>query len=110
MMHRVVFGLVFGLGIVACAAQQKTQESAVASVWMQKPDGSKMCGFKEGTDPEKMAAQLKSLGISVLQAKKGSDGMMHTMMCGGPTGDTVDIEVPAVEANKVKKLGFKLKQ
>ena len=109
-MQRVVHGFVAILILAGCAASQQNKSEAPAAVWMQKPDGSKMCGFKEGIEPKKVADQLRALGINVLQAQKGNDGMMHTMMCGGASGDTVDVEVLETDAPKLKKLGFKLKQ
>lgn len=101
-------GILFALA--GCAASRQSNDLRSASVWMQKPDGSKMCGFEKGVEPQKIADQLKSLGISVLRARQGSDGMMHMMVCGGPTGKTVDIEVPEAEVERVKKLGFLPKQ
>ncbi len=112
---KFAFVLVASLLLIECAAQKPAGETAnprptadsLPTLWMQKPDGSKQCGFAKGVTPDEVLKQLTAKGISVTQARKGNDGLMHAMVCGGATGDTIDIEVPVDESPKLRKLGFK---
>jgi hypothetical protein len=118
-MRKMLLFLLLSVTLFGCAAsEEKTETPAAApqaneslpTIWMQKPDGSKQCGFSKGILPEEVAKQLKSQGITVVQARKGNDGLMHAMVCGGATGDTVDVEVPVSESPKLRKLGFRAKE
>jgi hypothetical protein len=53
-----------------------------------------------------MQNQLAKAGIKVLSAAKQPDGMMHTQVCGAPTGMANTYEINSTDLKKAEKLGF----
>lgn len=80
--------------------------SVAASVWVQKPDGGAQCEPGTGRSLEEAAKELAQAGIRVLNSRKGSDGQMRIQLCGSPTGTQNTFEIPAVDVEKAKALGF----
>lgn len=77
-----------------------------STVWVSKSDGSKSCGTAVGIMPGVAAKELKKAGIRVHQFRKGSDGLMHTMQCGGSTGVTNEMEIDLDALSRAQSLGF----
>lgn len=103
--------------LVACSgAEQKPEKKwdvkvttkGEPKVWVSKADGSKQCGEEPASlTPEGTAQELKRQGIVVFQFRNGTDGMMHTAVCGAPTGNTVELEVAQADLPKAMAKGFK---
>jgi hypothetical protein len=100
-----LFGILFAvlaLGMSSSAAKDST-------VWITQPDGAKSC---EGEDPakalEKVASQLKAVGVKVLEMKKGNDGKMYMQMCGAPTGSLNAFKISKQDLVKAQSMGFQL--
>jgi hypothetical protein len=93
---------------MGCSAQ-KANQGSTAKVWVTKLDGSKQCGMEanDPLSPEAAQEQLEKAGIKVFEAKAGRDGQMRTMVCGSPTGKTVECLIMASDEAKAAKLGFK---
>lgn len=72
-----------------------------------KPDGSLQCGMGQSIPLSNMAQKLKAKGISILKSQRSHDGMMHTQVCGGPTGFVNIFEIYKRDLPQALKLGFK---
>lgn len=71
-----------------------------------KADGSRQCGQGKAIDLKVMEAQLTKAGIKILSSAKQPDGMMHTQVCGAPTGTANTYEIAPADLKKAEKLGF----
>ena len=97
------------------AAQESPSEEAPSAsdlkgkVWVAKPDGSKSCGTQSGMTPDQAATELAKAGVKVYQKQAGNDGMMHMMVCGAETGNTVEAQIDGEQYDAAAKLGYKLK-
>ncbi len=89
-------------GVTAGAAADASE-----SVWITRADGSKSCASDTAQSVEQGAQELKAANIQVLASKKGTDGKMHPMMCGAPTGTQNVYQIPASQLAAAIALGFK---
>ena len=99
-----LWGILFVLALGMSSGPSKD-----ATVWVTQPDGAKSC---EGEDPaktlEKVANQLKTAGVQVLEMKKGNDGKMYMQMCGAPTGSLNAFKISKQDLAKAQGLGFQI--
>lgn len=111
--------LVSGLFLMSCvsAEQKKEKEWTVkvstnrdARIWMNKPDGSIQCENNAAITPESATKELKAAGVTVFNARKGYDGLMHLTVCGDVTGATVEVEISVAHQGLAKALGYELIQ
>ena len=77
-----------------------------SKVWVAKSDGSKSCGMAPGISPKAAAKELKKNEVNVYSFRKGSDGLMHTMQCGGSTGVTVEMLIDFKDLTKAQQQGY----
>ncbi len=75
------------------------------TVFVYKSDGSLQCGGGQTKSVEVMAKELKA--IRVLSSQNKSDGLMHTTVCGAPTGKINVYEIPAAALKEAQGYGFK---
>jgi hypothetical protein len=71
-----------------------------------KPDGSRQCERDTGTPPSRMRAELAAAGILVHSARSASDDMMHTQVCGAPTGRINVFVIDSAALDDARALGF----
>jgi hypothetical protein len=90
----------FGFG------RQMPSVNSSRSLWVVRADGTQSCGMKEGQPIEEAAQELKSVGVNILDARKGSDGKMHIMVCGAPEGSINAFLIAEEDLSKVLPLGF----
>lgn len=88
------------------ASSSAAPETATAKVKVFKADGSRQCGQGKAVDAKIMEKELAKAGIKVLSSAKGSDGMMHTQVCGAATGNANIYEINSADLKKAEKLGF----
>ncbi len=69
-------------------------------------DGSRQCEPGSGIALDTVANQLTEAGVRVISARKGNDGRMHPMVCGGNTGVINIFEIDAQDIDTAKALGF----
>jgi hypothetical protein len=79
--------------------------ASVSKVFIYKPDGSKQCSQGKGLSAEEMEKQLSGLNISYRD--KRSDGQMHILVCGHPTGMINVYEISLKDFSSAEALGFK---
>jgi hypothetical protein len=91
------------------ASQGAAAEPVTGRIWVVKADGSKSCGAQAGMTPEQSMQELKKAGIKVHQHKAGQDGMMHMMVCGADTGNTVEALIDGENLPGASKLGYRRK-
>lgn len=76
-----------------------------ARIKVYKYDGSLQCGMGKAIP---LAEMQKSLaGITVHSAENKPDGLMHTQVCGSPTGRANVFEIDKTSLEAAKKKGFK---
>ena len=95
-------------GITDSALAKHTPSDKLAageSIKVYKYDGSKQCQNEPGINLKEMEKELKS--IQIISSSKASDGLMHAMMCGSPTGTVNLFEIPKTDLNKALSAGFK---
>ena len=106
-MGKIILFLITGFFVAGCATghcrARKTQKQE--TVFVYKADGSRQCGMGTIIPIETMAEELK--GIKVYSQAKKSDGFMHAMVCGGPTGQVNAYEILKSDLNKAISFGFK---
>ena len=106
----VLFGGNSGLAFSAKPRElASSAESAAASVWVLRPDGSQSCGEKEGQAIEDARPELERAGVAVLDQWHGSDGLMHILVCGAPSGQVNAFQIRAGDLSKAQAapLGFR---
>lgn len=84
----------------------KTSTESEQKIWVTRADGSRQCGQRKGEDPTRVAAQVQQAGLLVFQSRTGTDGRMHSQMCGAPTGRTIDLQISKLDIRKALSLGF----
>lgn len=68
------------------SAAQALPASENEGVWVLRPDGSVSCGGVKAQSLDEAKAELERAGISILDQWHGSDGRLHVMVCGAPSG------------------------
>jgi hypothetical protein len=84
-------------------------EALKGQVWVSKADGSKSCGMQGGMTPEQAVAEFKKAAVKVHAKRAGRDGMMHMMVCGAATGNTVEVLIDGENYEVAQKLGYQVK-
>ena len=85
-----------------------TKSGGEAKIWVFKPDGSRQCGeAKASLSVSDATQELKDLGIMVFQAQNGTDGMMHSTVCGGPTGRVIQAQIARADLAKAQGKGYR---
>ncbi len=84
----------------------KAEKPKNSRVWVAKSDGSKSCAEVGGVKPSTAAKNLKKAGIKVHKFRKGNDGMMHTMQCGGSTGVTIEVLIDLDSLSTAQQKGY----
>jgi len=101
-MRKFLYFILLGsLSVLSVSSAQNAQ------IWVTRSDGGKSCANETAQSVEKGAEELHAAGIHVTASKKGSDGKMHPMMCGAPTGTQNVYQIPASELPTAIALGFK---
>ncbi len=98
----ILIGLAFLLPTVLVAGGEETPTLMVFNY-----DGSRQCEPGSGTALDVMANQLTRAGVRVISARKGNDGRMHPMVCGGNTGVINIFEIKEQDIETARSLGFK---
>jgi hypothetical protein len=96
------------LTVVSACTSGRCRERNVASqsIFVFKHDGSKQCEKKAGLTAEEMSKQL--MDIKVVSKQSKTDGMMHMMVCGSPTGKVNVYEINSADLVKAQQLGFEV--
>ncbi len=84
---------------------QESSDKKKGLVKVFKYDGSLQCGVKKGTTPVEMGAELK--GIHIYNSSSLNDGLMHTQVCGSPTGKANVYEIDRSQLKEALRFGFK---
>jgi hypothetical protein len=88
----------------------KTSTESEQRIWITRPDGSRQCAKAPKIDPTQVATQVQGAGILVFESKTGTDGQMHSQMCGAATGRTIDLLISKIDIRKALALGFVTKE
>ena len=70
-----------------------------------KSSGAIQCASK-GVSPTDMGKELTNVGVDVLSASCGSDGMVYPAVCGVANGSINVFEIPAGKLDQAKALSF----
>lgn len=117
----VILGLCMGLNSWAMGQKAGSESSSSGGssaaqadvVWVMRDDGSKSCdptpkdkdgGLKAGADA------LSRMGVPVLESKKMDDGMMHSQVCGAPTGRKNAYKISKKDLKNAEAMGFQKAQ
>jgi hypothetical protein len=90
------------------SASQAGTATAIEKVWVARADGAESCAPGSGQSLEIGAADLRKLGVRVLDSRKGTDGQMHAQMCGMPTGSTNAYLIPKEDLSRALANDFVL--
>ena len=94
--------------IVLIAAYFPSLAAGEETVEVFRHDGSRQSEAGSGIDLKEMANQLKSADIRILSSRKGSDGRMYPMVCGGATGVINIYMISEHQLQAAQDLGFSL--
>ena len=84
----------------------KHTSSSSPYIKVYKSDGSIQCE-NTGVELNTMALELTNVGIDVICAQKGHDGLMRAAVCGADTGNLNIYEINSVNLPDAEPLGFK---
>lgn len=105
--NRMAILLLFSGLLTACASGhcrgQKINPDK--KIFVYKPDGSLQCEAKSGVSLEKMAEEFGE--IKIFSKENKSDGKMHIMLCGSPSGKVNVYEIYEHDFEKIKNAGFR---
>ena len=104
-MGKLATAAVLIMTLMGCASGHCLGTKAEKKIKIYKPDGSLQCTGGKVTSLEAMAKELGD--IKIYSQENKSDGMMHVMMCGTPTGRVNVYEINEADFSKVSGLGFK---
>lgn len=99
----VKMALVITAGLLAAGCS--VSEEDLQQVKVFQSDASVQCE-SEGVAPAEMQKVLTSANIDVQCAQKGHTGMMHTTVCGAPTGNVNVYTIDASKIAEARTLGF----
>ena len=103
-------GVLLTSGILAFAGAQGIafggKKTSTETVWVSKSDGGMSCEKESGQTLEAVTAQFKIAGIHVLEAEKGTDGLMRVQMCGAPSGSQNRLKISRSDLTQAEGMGF----
>jgi hypothetical protein len=125
--HLEVFGFLIGVVVCASCASQNcsniparpTQADDSAKDWrvpaaetpatafVYVPSGEKQCGFGAETPIKNFLKKLEKKKIKVVSSKSQEDGLLHSQVCGAPSGKIHVFEIPKIQLKEATQLGFK---
>ncbi|MFZ9594678.1 MAG: hypothetical protein ACO3A2_01220 [Bdellovibrionia bacterium] len=80
--------------------------SSKEAIWVMRSDEGLSCEPDSGLSLDQGALPLKKAQISILSQKKGTDGKMHTQVCGALRGTTNCYLIPQTRLKQALGLGF----
>jgi hypothetical protein len=80
------------------------------AVYVYKYDGSVQCGGMEPISLDAMGKELTDAGVKVISQRKGTDGLMHSFVCGATTGAINVYEIDSADLQKARDRNFSVLQ
>lgn len=80
------------------------------AVYVYKYDGSVQCGGTEPISLDVMGKELTDAGVKVISQRKGTDGLMHSFVCGATTGAINVYEIDSADLQKARDRNFSVLQ